>query len=120
MTRTEMPDDARVCPECKGEGEVGETRYQPVEGMAYLDAPKACPVCTPPLTRADYPSGPRPRGWLTEDEYREYCREQGVCWACPDFDEANLPEPGFTMCGPCSAEAAADERFHEAHNEGLI
>lgn len=112
------PPDALPCPACKGTGEYGETRYQPVEGMAYMDAPRVCPFCTPPLSRADYPSGPKPRGWLTQEDYENACDELDLCHGC-GYEDDRMPEPGFSLCGPCSADAAADEAYHMAVDDGL-
>lgn len=36
----------------------------------------------------------------------------GLCWCGAD------PLPGYRMCGECSADQAADVRFHAMHEAG--
>lgn len=108
LTSPSKPDDALTCPACRGSGEGPEIQYQPVEGMAYLDAPTACPTCTPAPTWADYPDGPRPLGWVDEARFLEYCDEAGLCHGCAEAPPLSVGN----LCEPCSDEEHADYLFH--------
>ena len=102
--RTEIPEGRVLCPACRGEGEYGgETRYQPVEGMAYMDVPRACPYCSPPATWANYPNL-GPRGHVPEDQADAICAEIGVCRSCHGEIDGMALERGAELCRDCYAD----------------
>lgn len=59
------------------------------------------------------------------DDFGTELLKDGVCGYCANEADGycacgSEPEPGYSMCGRCSEEEAADVRFHELYEEGLL
>jgi hypothetical protein len=117
MDNLKIPDGMVRCPACKGTGEYGETRYQPVEGMAYMDAPAACPHCMPErLSWANYPHDMGPRGYLTEERSYEVCDELDLCHGCQDEPQQDR----YSLCPDCAEWERGDQLYHAAVDDGRL